>query len=149
MIRVDRLEAVFVEEVPEVLEDGILYVSRECHVALHNCACGCGEEVSTPLAPTEFALTLRDGRPSLWPSIGNHDFACASHYIIRDGRIVWAGRMSRADIEFGRWKDQRLKRPPAPTPTPVPTPPLTVADHVKPARGLIRRIIDWINTIWR
>ncbi|WP_368085920.1 DUF6527 family protein [Sphingomonas sp. NFR04] len=149
MTRVDRLKVVFMDEMPEVLEDGVLYISQECHVALHNCACGCGKEVSTPLVPTEFTLSIRDGRPSLWPSIGNHDFACASHYIVRDGRIVWAGRMSRSDIEFGRWKDQRLKRPPIPVPAPVQAPPPVVTSPVGPVAGLIERICNWIKLIWK
>ena len=112
MRRVVRLETVFTDEIPETLEDGFLYVSQECRVALHNCACGCGEEVSTPLVPTEYHLTMHEEGASIWPSIGNHDFACTSHYIIDRGEIVWAGRMSRADIEAGRHRDRLLKRPP-------------------------------------
>jgi len=122
MRRVGRLSVVFVDEMPEVLEDGILYVSQECCVALHNCACGCGEEVSTPLLPTEFTLTMHEGGASVWPSIGNHDFACASHYIIKRGEIIWAGKMSRHDIEWGREKDRMLKRPPPPKVAPIPMP---------------------------
>nr|WP_245317709.1 DUF6527 family protein [Agrobacterium deltaense] len=112
-MRVDRLRTVFTAEIPETLDDGVLYVSRECRVALHNCACGCGEEVSTPLVATEYRLTMHGDDASLWPSIGNHDFACASHYVIHRGMIVWANKMSRAAIEAGREKDRLLKRPPA------------------------------------
>ena len=119
MRRVDRLVIVFTDEIPETLEDGFLYVSRECRVALHNCACGCGEEVSTPLVPTEYDLTVHEDGASIWPSIGNHDFACMSHYIIDRGEILWAGRMSRAAIEAGRQQDRLLKRPPAPAPVPT------------------------------
>lgn len=119
MSRIHRLRTVFVADIPEKLEDGILYVSEECHVALHNCACGCGEEVSTPLVPTEYALRMTGDGASIWPSIGNHDFACRSHYIINHGRIEWSGQMSRAAIEAGREKDRLLKRPPVRvTPTP-------------------------------
>lgn len=110
MSRVTHLVAVFVQDIPELLEDGILYVSRECRVAMHNCACGCGEEVSTPLVQTEYDLIMDDAGPSIWPSIGNHDFTCGSHYIIRNGRIVWAGKMSRERIEAGRAYDSFLKR---------------------------------------
>jgi hypothetical protein len=110
MARVNRLTTVFVEDIPEQLEDGILYVSCQCRVALHNCACGCGEEVSTPLVPTEFALVMEGEDASIWPSIGNHDFPCGSHYIIKRGRIHWAGKMSREQIEAGRARDRLLKR---------------------------------------
>jgi hypothetical protein len=110
MARVDRLTTAFVKNIPEQLEDGVLYVSHECHVALHKCACGCGEEVATPLVPTEYDFTMEDEGASIWPSIGNHDFPCGSHYIIKRGRIHWADKMSRAQIEAGRAHDRLLKR---------------------------------------
>ena len=115
MARIDRLTTVFVEDIPEQLEDGFLYVSRECHVALHNCACGCGEEVTTPLVATEYELVMDDEGASIWPSIGNHDFPCGSHYIIKGGRIHWAGKMTRRQIDAGREQDRLLKRGPKPT----------------------------------
>lgn len=138
MRRVDRLRTVFLAEIPEKLEDGVLYVSLECCVALHNCACGCGEEVSTPLVPTEYRLTMHDDGASIWPSIGNHDFACASHYIIDHGAIVWAGRMTRAAIEAGRQQDRLLKRPLIPFPASEPRPKLS-----------IRGILNWIRAVFR
>jgi len=135
--RVDRLTTVFAAEIPEVLEDGILYVSRECRVALHNCACGCGEEVSTPLVPTEYTLTLDGDDATISPSVGNHDFACASHYVIEQGRIIWAGRMSRAAIESGRERDRLLKRPAVRVPLPKTRP------------SWVRRIGDWLKALHR
>lgn len=114
MPRIDRLRTIFIDEIPEGLDDGILYVSQECRVALHNCACGCGEDVSTPLVHTEYRLSMDGGEASVWLSIGNHDFACRSHYVIRRGRILWAREMTRAAIEAGRERDRRLKRPPRP-----------------------------------
>jgi hypothetical protein len=146
MRRVDRLKAVFVDEIPDTLEDGILYVCEECYVALHNCACGCGEEVSTPLVRTEYTLTVHAGEASIWPSIGNHDFACKSHYVIRRGKIVWAGLMSRAEIEYGRAKDRALKRPPTPKPVEVPVIPPR-ADATK--AGSIRAVINWLEDVLR
>lgn len=141
MSRVDKLRTAFTAEIPERLEDGILYVSRECCVALHNCACacGCGEEVSTPLVATEYRLTMHGDKASLWPSIGNHDFTCASHYIIDRGTIVWAGGMSRAAIERGREKDRLLKRPPAPTP----------ALEARATRSVAGRALTWIKAVFR
>lgn len=150
MARVDRLRTVFVAEIPERLEDGILYVSEECHVALHNCACGCGEEVSTPLVHTEYRLAMEGGQASIWPSIGNHDFACASHYIIKHGEILWAGRMSRSAIEAGRARDRRLKRPPAPIPAPLPAPgaKLVVPARPGPFRTALQRIATWCRKLF-
>lgn len=140
MSRVERLETVFVDEIPEVLEDGILYVSHTCKVALHNCACGCGEEVSTPLVRTEYSLTMEGDDASIWPSVGNHDFACASHYIIKKGRIVGAGQMSRAAIEKGRQQDRELKRPNVPV-TSVRRPSIVVQS--------LRWVRHWLGTTYR
>jgi hypothetical protein len=110
MPRVDRLRTEFVESMPEVLEDGVIYVSERYRIALHNCCCGCGEEVSTPLSPTEYSLRVERHGVTVDPSIGNHDFACKSHYLIEGGSIVWAGAMSRMAIERGRERERRLKR---------------------------------------
>lgn len=145
MARIERLETVFVDSIPEKLEDGILYVSEECRVALHNCACGCGEEVSTPLVRTEYHLTMEGGAASIWPSIGNHDFACASHYVIKRGKIVWAGKMSRVEIEAGRERDRRLKRPPVPIEVPSRREAPVPASRI----GLLQRTVDLIRAILR
>ena len=146
MMRVKRLEARLVHETPEVLEDGILYICDECHVALHNCACGCGEEVSTPLVRTEYSLTMHKGEASIWPSIGNHDFACKSHYVIRRGEIVWASRMSRAEIEWGREKDRALKRPASAAH--VPAPELRTNEPSSARKSAPRALIDWLKEVW-
>src|SRR5688572_10897292 len=114
MQRVDRLRAEFVEDMPEILEDGVIYVSERYRIVLHNCCCGCGEEVSTPLGPTEYSLRIDPGGVTVDPSVGNHDFACRSHYLIEGGAVVWAGAMSRAAIERGRERDRLFKRGPKP-----------------------------------
>ena len=98
MPRVDSLRAEFVETMPNTLDDGVIYISQKYRVALHNCGCGCGEEVSTPLGPTEFSVHMDGDRVTVTPSIGNHDFACRSHYFIKHGSIIWAGAMSHAAI---------------------------------------------------
>lgn len=147
MARIERLETVFVDSIPETLEDGILYVSEECRVALHNCACGCGEEVSTPLVRTEYHLTMEGGAASIWPSIGNHDFACASHYVIKRGKIVWAGKMSRMEIEAGRERDRRLKRPPMRTE--VPSEAAAPASETTVRIGFVERTLASIRALWR
>jgi hypothetical protein len=110
MARIERLRVQRVDTMPDALEGGILYVSEECRLALHNCCCGCGEEVSTPLGATEYSLTVWGDDATLWPSIGNHDFACGSHYFISSGQVLWAGPMTRQEIDKGRAFDRVLKR---------------------------------------
>lgn len=88
----------FVEFIPREIEEGILYISERYHTASHKCACGCGEKVVTPLSPVDWQL-IKDGDVvSLRPSIGNWNYACQSHYWIRQNRIQWAPGLSSHEI---------------------------------------------------
>lgn len=96
----------FVTYIPDQIDDGTLYVSIEFDTAIHRCACGCGQEVVTPLSPAEWSLTY-DGRSvSLSPSIGNWAFPCKSHYWIRRGKVEWGSKFSREKIEAVRARDK-------------------------------------------
>nr|WP_233286063.1 DUF6527 family protein [Bradyrhizobium brasilense] len=94
---------------PKELAPGILYVSEKYAVAGHLCACGCGNKVITPLGPAEWSFTERGGMPSLWPSIGNWQLPCRSHYIINQGRIDWAGAWTDAQVLSDRRAEQRRR----------------------------------------
>lgn len=79
---------VYVSLVPEVLEEGKLYISKEYKSAIHLCMCGCGELTVTPLIEGEWQLTEgTDGKVSLTPSIGNYSFPCQSHYFITNNEV--------------------------------------------------------------
>jgi hypothetical protein len=97
----------FIELAPKTLEEGILYVSVEYASAVHNCFCGCGIKVATPISPTDWKLTFDGDTVSLWPSVGNWDFPCRSHYFIERNVVRWAGAMTREEIEEGRAADRR------------------------------------------
>ena len=92
----------FVEYVPEVLDDGVLYVSLKNATIVHKCCCGCTNEVVTPLSPTDWQITFDGESISLNPSIGNWSFRCQSHYWIRHNRIEWDRRWSPGQIEQNR-----------------------------------------------
>jgi hypothetical protein len=99
----------FVEYLPEQLMEGTLYVSMQYATAAHKCCCGCGNDVFTPLSPTDWKLTF-DGRTiSLYPSIGNWSFPCRSHYWIRAGKVEWTRQWSAEEIADGRASDTRRK----------------------------------------
>lgn len=91
---------------PKDLSPGILYVSIEYAVAGHLCACGCGNKVVVPLNPTAWAFTESNGLPTLYPSIGNWQLPCRSHYFITDGRIIWARQWTDRQIAAGRQAEQ-------------------------------------------
>ncbi len=99
----------FVEFIPEKIEEGILYVSIEYCTAIHKCVCGCGNEVVTPLSPTDWRLTFDGKSITLHPSIGNWNFECQSHYWIRNNKIEFASRWTETEIRSGREKDLNRK----------------------------------------
>lgn len=88
-MRHDSLTSEFVEWIPEKLEEGILYVSLKYEVAIHLCACGCGEQTVTPFGRGGWTFTMAEGRVTLHPSIGNQQFACRSHYWIEKDAVRW------------------------------------------------------------
>jgi len=99
----------FVEYIPSELREGTVYVSIPFATVVHKCCCGCGREVVTPLSPTDWELTF-DGRSiSLYPSIGNWDYPCRSHYWIKYDIVEWAPPWSQEEIEAGRAADALAK----------------------------------------
>lgn len=109
MMRHDRVEHRFVKHVPEVLEPGVLYVSMEYATAVHSCCCGCGEEVVTPLTPTDWKMTFDGETISLWPSIGNWNFRCRSHYVIDRSQVRESLRWTDEQVAAGRNRDREAK----------------------------------------
>jgi Family of unknown function (DUF6527) len=103
------VDHVFVEFVPDYLEPGVLYISIPYKTILHNCLCGCGYRVATPLSPTDWALTFDGDTVSLAPSIGNWSFPCRSHYIIKKSKIIWAGGWSQERVDAARARDRQAK----------------------------------------
>lgn len=109
MMRIRMLEHRFVRSVPRELEPGVLYVSMEYATAVHSCCCGCGEQVVTPLSPTDWKMTYDGESVSLTPSIGNWQLPCRSHYVIRQGHVVEAESWSTAQVEAEYRRDKAAK----------------------------------------
>lgn len=98
-MRVSVITPVYVERMPDRLDDGHLYISESRNLALHKCCCGCGEEVVTPLNSKAGWQVIKDGhKVSLYPSIGNWNFACQSHYWIKNNRVEWSYQMTSKEI---------------------------------------------------
>jgi hypothetical protein len=99
----------FVEFIPEDVQQGMLYVSVEYGTAVHKCCCGCGEEVVTPLTPTDWKLIFDGATVSLHPSIGNWSFKCQSHYYIRNDEAKWCASWKKEQIIAGKSIDAARK----------------------------------------
>lgn len=89
----------FVDSIPEKLDDGIIYISLQYCTTIHKCVCGCGNEVVTPLSPNGWNITFNGKTVSLYPSIGNWDFKCESHYWIKENEVIKAGPRYKLNID--------------------------------------------------
>lgn len=111
MSRTMLLKHEFVEYIPTHLKDGTIYISFVFATAVHKCCCGCGNEVVTPISPTDWQLIFDGKSISLYPSIGNWNFACQSHYWIEGNRVKWARKWSKKEIVLGRiWDKFTMKK---------------------------------------
>jgi hypothetical protein len=100
-----RFQHKFVDQVPEMLECGVLYISLSFSTSIHLCACGCGNEVVTPLSADDWVVIFDGENASLYPSIGNWSFPCKSHYWIRHGSVVVAESWTESMITMNRRAD--------------------------------------------
>lgn len=101
-----RISLLRVHQIPKDLQSGILYVSEKSGTAAHLCACGCGSLVTTPLAAHRWQLKTSSHGPSLWPSVGNWNQPCRTHYIIDDGDIVWCESWTPEEVMAGRNREK-------------------------------------------
>src|SRR3989344_5109341 len=104
-----KLSHKFVKNIPDTLENGVVYVSMDYSTAIHKCCCGCGNEIVTPLSPTDWKLSFDGETISLYPSIGNWSLPCQSHYWITDNEVEWASRWTKRQIERGRIEEEQDK----------------------------------------
>jgi len=100
----------FVEFIPDVIVESVLYISIEYCTAIHKCVCGCGNEVVTPLSPTDWELRFDGKTVSLSPSIGNWSFECKSHYFITRNKIRFARCWEDWEVKEGRKEDTENKK---------------------------------------
>ena len=107
--RIDKLRPVYVEQLPDLLDPGLLYVSMKYAICAHSCACGCGKKVFTPLGLNDWQLYYDGETITLTPSIGNYSFLCHSHYFIRKNRIVWVNDSDDNQADKPKKKRKRTK----------------------------------------
>ncbi len=108
-IHVERFRLELVDQIPDELEEGALYLSMRHATVIHLCACGCGLEVVTALDPTDYKLIFDGESITLRPSIGNWRFECRSHYFITNSRVQWLGEMTDRQISADPTRNRRSK----------------------------------------
>ena len=104
-----KIELQRVHYMPRELNPGVLYISEKFGAAAHLCACGCGSKVRTPIGPTEWSVKETDRGPTLWPSVGNWQKSCQSHYLITRGEVIWAEHWSAEQIAEGRRREEKRR----------------------------------------
>lgn len=88
----NSFEPVYIKFIPQEIENGKLYISKEFGCAIHLCACGCGQKAVTPFRkPDDWQLLENDGKVSLTPSIGNFngENPYHAHYYITANEVRW------------------------------------------------------------
>ena len=135
MLKIHHLKLERVDFMPKVLLPGVLYVAEKYGAVAHLCACGCGRKIRTPLGPTGWSLIEKEKGPSLWPSVGNWQQDCMSHYIIEDGNVVECGRWTDEEIKTGRIREQESAK-------------AYFEKKYGRKRGL-ERFWAWIHNFWR
>jgi len=123
-----------VRYMPKELEPRVLYVSEEFGAAAHLCPCGCGSKIRTPLGPTEWSLKVTLMGPSLFPSIGNWQLSCKSHYWIKHGKVIWARPWTPEQIATGRHNEEERRR-------------AYYAAIDSKRYGIIRRFWSWVKNL--
>lgn len=101
---------IFVNFIPEELNEGVIYISETYNTVVHRCCCGCGQEVVTPLSPVDWHLKKEGNFITIRPSIGNWSYPCQSHYLITRNKIEWAGGMTKREIQRVQERDHKDKK---------------------------------------
>jgi len=92
--KIFELLPVYVEFIPEQLDEGKLYISEKFGVCIHLCGCGCKGKTVCDLQPqwkTGWKMVKNDGLITLRPSIGNFngEKPYHAHYFITNSKIEW------------------------------------------------------------
>jgi hypothetical protein len=110
VLAITAVEPVFVKIIPRELRAGALYISMEYGTVVHSCCCGCGEEVVTPLTPTDWRIEYDGESITLRPSVGSWTLPCRSHYFIRANKVIACGDWDEKRIEVERTRDATAKQ---------------------------------------
>jgi hypothetical protein len=84
-VPVELIELKDGEYVPDKMEFGKIYYSKEFKGTNHMCLCGCGHQCYLPIKDGEWSLLTNNGNVTIIPSISQR-FDCKSHYIITNGK---------------------------------------------------------------
>jgi hypothetical protein len=84
-----KIDTTFIDSLSSISDakELMLYISLKNKVIFHKCPCGCGKEIYMPLGEDEWEL-IYNGKTTLYPSIGNYNLDCETHYYIVEDSVV-------------------------------------------------------------
>jgi len=91
-------------------------------------------EIITPITSTEWTLSDSANFPTLYPSIGNWQLPCRSHYWIKNGNVIWAEDWSEEQIEEGRVIEENKR--------------ISFYENLKPDllhKPILRKLYNWVR----
>jgi hypothetical protein len=135
MTKIETIRPEFVDRIPKVLDNGVLYISEKYGTAAHACCCGCGTKIITPLKPGRWQLQRAGNSVSIYPSVGNWSAGCQSHYWIRNNHIDWSYAFTSEQIAGNRASDQFVRQQ-------------AHAERYRRERGFWRRVWNSIQKAW-
>ena len=62
------------------------------------------------MGPTEWKLKETKRGPTLYPSVGNWQQACQSHYVIYQGEVRWSDKWTTEQIAMGRRSEEQHRQ---------------------------------------
>lgn len=85
---ITHLRTVYVREIPDALQEGVFYLSKQYELALHLCACECKREVVTPLAgDNRRSIAVTANGVSFTDAVNSKRWPCKSHYWVKEGIV--------------------------------------------------------------
>jgi hypothetical protein len=85
-IKTVEIEPVFIETIPDILEENKIYISEQNKVSIHLCLCGCKTEVVLIIGYPHWNHFIKNDKLTIVPSIGNFQIPCKSHYVITNNK---------------------------------------------------------------
>lgn len=105
MSQIKNLKPVFSDKIPEELAPGILYISMSHRIAKHLCPCGCGKVITIIFDPELWTMKFDGETVTIFPSIGNYNIPCKSHYYISGNQIEWC----QSDFDEDNTRHNKLR----------------------------------------
>lgn len=74
--------------------------------------------------------------PTLWPSVGNWQYPCRSHYVINEGQVIWAAPWTEEEVLSGRRMEEERRH-------------AYYESRPVKRRNILQRLLDWLKELFK